>query len=81
MTENVSLLVSVVEAAEMLSISRNLAYEMIRQGRIPHVRLGRRVLVSRAGLEQWLARETGLGVGQDSGVSLTVQHQGKEEGT
>ena len=47
-------------SARLLGISRNLAYELLQQGRIPHVRLGRRILVPRLGLEQWIAQEAGL---------------------
>ena len=53
------LLISVREAARLLGISRNLAYELIAEGRLPHIRLGRRVLVSRYGLEQWIAQQAG----------------------
>ena len=52
------LLLSVLQAARLLGISRNLCYEQINEGTIPHVRLGRRVLVSRVALEQWIARES-----------------------
>ena len=55
-----SLTVSVDEAAKLLGISRNLAYDLIREGRLPHVRLGRRILVPRFGLEQWLAQEANV---------------------
>lgn len=51
---------TVAEAAGVLRISRNLAYDLIAQGRLPHVRLGRRILIPRHGLEQWIAREAGL---------------------
>lgn len=51
---------TVDEAAGLLWIGRNTCYELIRQRRIPHVRLGRRVLIPRWGLEQWIAREAGL---------------------
>ena len=52
------LLLSVDQAAKLLGISRNLCYEQISEGTIPHVRLGRRVLVSRVALEQWIARQS-----------------------
>ena len=55
-----TLMISVEEAARLLGISRNLAYDLVRQGRLPHVRLGRRILVPRFGLEQWLAQEASL---------------------
>lgn len=44
--------VSVEVAAQTLGIGRNTAYEAVRRGEIPTIRIGRRILVSRA----WLAR-------------------------
>ena len=58
--DNGTLMISVEEAARLLGISRNLAYELVRQGRLPHVRLGRRILVPRFGLEQWVAKEASI---------------------
>ncbi len=46
---------TVEEAARLLGISRGLAYEMARQGRLPTLRLGRRLLVPRARLERLLS--------------------------
>ena len=51
---------TVGDAAAVLRISSNLAYELVAQGRLPHVRLGRRVFIPRSGFEQWIAREAGL---------------------
>ncbi|HUP75450.1 MAG TPA: helix-turn-helix domain-containing protein [Acidimicrobiales bacterium] len=45
---------TVTEVAELLGISRTRAYECVRRGEIPSLRLGRRLLVTRAGLEQLL---------------------------
>ena len=45
---------TVEEAAQLLGISRGLAYEMARSGKLPVVRLGRRLLVSRGALERML---------------------------
>lgn len=39
------LTLTVEEAAARLGISRTLAYELVRQGKIPSLRLGRRRLV------------------------------------
>jgi excisionase family DNA binding protein len=36
---------SVDEASEALGISRSLAYELVRRGEIPSLRLGRRIVV------------------------------------
>ena len=48
---------SVVEAARIMGVSKNVAYEAVRRGEIPSIRLGGRILVPRAALEQLL--ETG----------------------
>ncbi|MGO4343172.1 helix-turn-helix domain-containing protein [Pedococcus sp. 2YAF34] len=45
---------TVVEAAEALGIGRGLAYEMVRQGQLPSLRLGRRIVVPAASLEALL---------------------------
>ena len=49
------IVLTVEEAAKLLRISRGLAYEMVRQGALPTIRLGRRILVPRQALERMLA--------------------------
>jgi excisionase family DNA binding protein len=46
---------TVVEAAEVLGLSRNAAYEAIRRGELPALRFGRRVVVPRAAIDKMLA--------------------------
>lgn len=48
------LVLTVEEAGRLLRISRGLAYDMVRQGSLPTIRLGRRILVPRAALERML---------------------------
>jgi len=45
------LLVAVPDAARLLGIGATLAWDLVRTGDIPSVKLGRRVLVPRAALE------------------------------
>jgi excisionase family DNA binding protein len=49
------LTMSVEEAGELLGISRGLAYELVRKGVLPSLRLGRRLVVPRAALESMLS--------------------------
>jgi excisionase family DNA binding protein len=49
------LTVTVTEAAQLLGVSRMTAYSAVRDGTIPSVRLGRRVLVPKVALERLLA--------------------------
>ena len=45
---------TVTEAAKLLGIGRNQAYEAARRGEIPTIRIGRRLLVLLAALERML---------------------------
>ena len=47
---------SVDEAARVLGVSRDLMYDLVAQGRVPSVRLGRRIVVPRGALEDLLGR-------------------------
>ena len=51
--------VSVAVAAVMLGVGRNHAYELCRTGVLPHLRLGRRIVVPIAALNQLLAEAHG----------------------
>lgn len=54
------LLLTVPETAHVLRISRNLTYELLRQRTLPFVRLGRRVLIPRQALEEWITNQSEL---------------------
>ena len=45
---------TVEETAKFLRISRGLAFQSVRQGDIPSVRVGRRLLVPKLKLLEWL---------------------------
>jgi excisionase family DNA binding protein len=45
---------TVEEAGDLLGISRGSAYNLVRTGQIPALRMGRRLLVSRVVLEELL---------------------------
>lgn len=47
-------LLTVPEAAQLLRISRNLAYELVAQHQLPCVRLGRTIRIPRDSLERWI---------------------------
>jgi excisionase family DNA binding protein len=50
-----TLTLTVEEAARALGIGRSLAYELARRGELPTLRLGRRLLVSKAALDRMLS--------------------------
>ncbi len=45
---------TVSESAEILGVSRTTAYELVRSGALPCVRLGRRIVITRRTLEELL---------------------------
>lgn len=55
---------SVAETAELLGISRWLVQQAVRDGSLPSVRVGRRILIPRGRLDAWLA-------GSAAGMSAT----------
>jgi excisionase family DNA binding protein len=60
------LTITVEEAAKLLGISRGLAYEMARIGRLPAIRFGKRLVVPKHAIEK-LLQEPGVGASrQDS---------------
>jgi excisionase family DNA binding protein len=48
--EDERLVLTVTEAARLLGVSRALAYELVRRGVIPSLRLGRRLVIPRRAL-------------------------------
>ncbi len=48
------LVLTVDEAAYLLSISRGLAYELVARGELPAIRLGRRIVIPRVAMEELL---------------------------
>ena len=55
--EEKRLTLTVEEAAEILGISRAFAYEAVRRGEVPSIRIGRRILVPRAALNRLLSSD------------------------
>ena len=60
------LCLSVPEVAHLLGISRGLAYELARCGKLPVVRFGRRLLVPRGALERMLNQTNNASFNDDS---------------
>lgn len=51
------LCITVPEAAEMLGISRNFAYELVKQGELPVIKLGKkRLVIAKVALDKMLEK-------------------------
>lgn len=53
-------ILTVEQAAKYLMIGRSAAYEAVRLGQIPSVRIGRLIRISRTALLDWLATAEGI---------------------
>jgi len=49
------LVYDVNELISLLGISRSSAYEAVRSGQIPSLRIGRRIVIPKTALDAWLA--------------------------
>ena len=56
---NDSLVLTVGETARLLRLSKTTVYDQIRQGAIPSIRMGKRILIPRAALMHKLEEATG----------------------
>lgn len=54
MTEIARATVTVQEAAQILGLGRNQAYEAAANGQLPTIRIGKRILVPKAALDRML---------------------------
>ena len=58
--ENLAMCYKVDDLCGLLGVSRPTAYELVHREDFPKVKVGRRLLIPRAGLEQWLATQSGM---------------------
>ena len=57
--ETEKLTFNVDEAGKALGISRSLAYEMVRTGKLPVIRFGKRMLIPRKAVQNMLENPAG----------------------
>jgi excisionase family DNA binding protein len=60
---------TVTEAAAVLGISRTSAYERVRAGELPALRLGRRIVITRTVVDAMLTGAPALGVSPGGATS------------
>jgi len=49
------LCITVPEAAELMGVSRNHCYGLVKRGRIPSIRLGNRIVIPKIALDKMFA--------------------------
>ena len=48
---------TVIEVAELLRLSRNTVYDLVKQKVLPSISFGRRILIPRDALDRFIARQ------------------------
>jgi len=61
---------SIQELSEVLNIGRTTAYEAVRSGQVPSVKVGRRLLIPIAALDRFLDAEYSAGAASQRDWSL-----------
>ena len=62
---NEKLTLSVEEAGKLLGVSRQVAYQLIHRSDFPTLHIGRRILVPKKQLEEWMDRN---GTGTEAAI-------------
>lgn len=57
--ENCPDILTVMEAAEISQIGRTMMYRFIKDGRIKHLKIGKKILIPRVYLQDFLANHVG----------------------
>ena len=57
-TDEISLALTVTEAARLLHLSRPTVYKLMKDPTFPVFKIGTRTLISRSGLERWIDSQT-----------------------
>ena len=55
--DDLSLTLTVEEAGQILRVGRNTAYELVRCGKLPSVRVGKQIRIPRQALLDYLSRQ------------------------
>ena len=74
MNQENKLVYSVIEMAGLLGIGRSTAYELVRLGKVPSLRLGRRIVIPKLELSRFLAECAHQNPGK-------ADHQPRKSGT
>lgn len=59
METNERLTLTPAEAAALLGVSLPTFYQLCRREGFPSIRVGRKILISKTGLQRWLEQQTG----------------------
>lgn len=68
------LAVSATEAAKLLGVSRATIYELLRNNAFPSFHIGTRRLIPVAGLQNWVASQSGLDTSATVAEPLRIRH-------
>ncbi|WP_310876879.1 excisionase family DNA-binding protein [Priestia megaterium] len=57
--------ISVKETAVYMGVSKDLVYQLVRERKVPHLRLGHRILFRKEAIDRWLTTQETLSVQQN----------------
>lgn len=49
---------TVIEMAQCLDIGKNMAYELVKTGHVPYLKIGRQIRIPKKAFNDWLYKQT-----------------------
>ncbi|MFC0472500.1 helix-turn-helix domain-containing protein [Halalkalibacter kiskunsagensis] len=68
--------ITVKEAASYIGVSKDLIYQLVRESKLPHVKVGRRILFRREVIDHWMNNQEAYSIQGKEGInSLSVDKE------
>jgi excisionase family DNA binding protein len=64
--------ITVKEAASYIGVSKDLVYQLVREGKLPHVKVGRRILFRKEVLDRWMNNQEVLSVKENNSHTNSI---------
>jgi excisionase family DNA binding protein len=74
-TENEKITLSAQEASNLLGVSAGTVYRQAKQNKLPHLRVGDRLLIPRRELEEWIAKQAASSMDQIKPMLVSSERQ------
>lgn len=75
---NSPLLLSMAQAARAINVCERTVWTLVNDGELPHIRVGRRVLISWSAIERWIASKESSDRGESRAIDQTGRMQGSD---
>ncbi|CAI8825449.1 Helix-turn-helix domain-containing protein [Priestia megaterium] len=61
--------VTVKEASNYIGVSKDLIYQLVKENKLPHLKLGRRILFRKDSLDNWMLEQEKTSLKPEKGIN------------